>query len=104
MIRRPPGPTRTDTLFPYTTLFRSPARKCAPLARPHRAADAGAAGHGAQRLRRAIGPVPRHPDEGDAGADHLALGVDPAAPGAAVRDRYAPRPRRGRLGDRKSVV
>src|SRR3546814_1531761 len=82
MIRRPPGPTRTDTLFPYTTLFRSPARKCAPLARPHRAADAGAAGHGAQRLRRAIGPVPRHPDEGDAGADHLALGVDPAAPGA----------------------
>src|SRR3546814_4104444 len=24
MIRRPPGSTRTDTLFPYTTLFRSP--------------------------------------------------------------------------------
>src|SRR3546814_14051412 len=23
MIRRPPSPTRTDTLFPYTTLFRS---------------------------------------------------------------------------------
>src|SRR3546814_20605819 len=23
MKRRPPGPTRTDTLFPYTTLFRS---------------------------------------------------------------------------------
>src|SRR3546814_13205883 len=23
MIRRPPGSTRTDTLFPYTTLFRS---------------------------------------------------------------------------------
>src|SRR3546814_3875293 len=29
MIRRPPRSTRTDTLFPYTTLFRSPpARKC----------------------------------------------------------------------------
>src|SRR3546814_3227211 len=27
MIRRPPRSTRTDTLFPYTTLFRSqPAR------------------------------------------------------------------------------
>src|SRR3546814_4293660 len=27
MIRRPPSSTRTDTLFPYTTLFRSvPAR------------------------------------------------------------------------------
>src|SRR3546814_2644636 len=28
MIRRPPRSTRTDTLFPYTTLFRSP-RRCA---------------------------------------------------------------------------
>src|SRR3546814_13940710 len=25
MLRRPPRSTRTDTLFPYTTLFRSPA-------------------------------------------------------------------------------
>src|SRR3546814_3320503 len=38
MIRRPPGSTRTDTLFPYTTLFRSArvwarvsARRRAPL-------------------------------------------------------------------------
>src|SRR3546814_5751966 len=27
MIRRPPRSTRTDTLFPYTTLFRSRLRK-----------------------------------------------------------------------------
>src|SRR3546814_4992772 len=27
MIRRPPRSTRTDTLFPYTTLFRSPLAK-----------------------------------------------------------------------------
>src|SRR3546814_6310825 len=27
MIRRPPRSTRTDTLFPYTTLFRSPVRQ-----------------------------------------------------------------------------
>src|SRR3546814_4177671 len=26
MFRRPPGSTRTDTLFPYTTLSRSPSR------------------------------------------------------------------------------
>src|SRR3546814_1413573 len=26
MIRRPPSSTRTDTLFPYTTLFRSDLR------------------------------------------------------------------------------
>src|SRR3546814_18877784 len=29
MIRRPPRSTRTDTLFPYTTLFRSLARQVA---------------------------------------------------------------------------
>src|SRR3546814_12081880 len=29
MIRRPPRSTRTDTLFPYTTLFRSPLRRAA---------------------------------------------------------------------------
>src|SRR3546814_5597700 len=28
MIRRPPRSTRTDTLFPYTTLFRSPMNEC----------------------------------------------------------------------------
>src|SRR3546814_8838825 len=35
MIRRPPRSTRTDTLFPYTTLFRS--RNEAPLLRRTRA-------------------------------------------------------------------
>src|SRR3546814_18989405 len=30
MIRRPPRPTRTDTLFPYTTLFRSPRKRPVP--------------------------------------------------------------------------
>src|SRR3546814_6533426 len=33
MIRRPPRSTRTDTLFPYTTLFRSRPR----VAHAHRA-------------------------------------------------------------------
>src|SRR3546814_696543 len=28
MIRRPPRSTRTDTLFPYATLFRSPWSRC----------------------------------------------------------------------------
>src|SRR3546814_14210134 len=47
MITRPPASTLTDTLFPYTTLFRSLRRKCARLplqpcfpARPDRHADA----------------------------------------------------------------
>src|SRR3546814_3047658 len=33
MIRRPPRSTRTDTLFPYTTLFRSDALRPPPLGR-----------------------------------------------------------------------
>src|SRR3546814_2705349 len=33
MIRRPPRSTRTDTLFPYTTLFRSACRQHHPGSR-----------------------------------------------------------------------
>src|SRR3546814_13980222 len=33
MIRRPPRSTRTDTLFPYTTLFRSEGERYAPMRR-----------------------------------------------------------------------
>src|SRR3546814_4378443 len=33
MIRRPPRSTRTDTLFPYTTLFRSPCETLSPRSR-----------------------------------------------------------------------
>src|SRR3546814_4751339 len=37
MIRRPPRSTRTDTLFPYTTLFRSSRRRSgAPRRWPRR--------------------------------------------------------------------
>src|SRR3546814_7160866 len=46
MIRRPPRSTRTDTLFPYTTLFRSalPAWP-AVLGRHRHRRGAGAAAH-----------------------------------------------------------
>src|SRR3546814_14462877 len=36
MIRRPPRSTRTDTLFPYTTLFRSQERTAAIADIAHR--------------------------------------------------------------------
>src|SRR3546814_4753898 len=40
MIRRPPRSTRTDTLFPYTTLFRSPRCRCwCRSCRPRRPID-----------------------------------------------------------------
>src|SRR3546814_8536484 len=37
MIRQPPRSTRTDTLFPYTTLFRSPGLRSG--SRPRRFAE-----------------------------------------------------------------
>src|SRR3546814_17915536 len=58
MLRRPPRSTRTDTLFPYTTLFRSHLRRRAdPLLRPYRllgadAADPAAHGPGFLDRRR----------------------------------------------------
>src|SRR3546814_1495590 len=59
MIRRPPRSTRTDTLFPYTTLFRSDRhRPCPPAgADADRRTDRGA---------RPGGPadLPDHPDPG----------------------------------------
>src|SRR3546814_9667365 len=35
MSRRPPGSTRTDTLFPYTTLFRSDGERDEDEHAPH---------------------------------------------------------------------
>src|SRR3546814_16517797 len=48
MIRRPPRSTRTDTLFPYTTLFRSSGNRSAPAqhsADAHDPARLPGAGH-----------------------------------------------------------
>src|SRR3546814_9445130 len=52
MIRRPPRSTRTDTLFPYTTLFRSSGDGHAPV---YRAASGS---------RRCVPPDRPRPDRG----------------------------------------
>src|SRR3546814_6083474 len=49
MIRRPPRSTRTDTLFPYTTLFRSSGHEHPP----HRVGGGGA--HTQRRVRAGVG-------------------------------------------------
>src|SRR3546814_5658419 len=51
MIRRPPRSTRTDTLFPYTTLFRSVSaqgvwRRAYPMGQGSAVPDAAPAGLG----------------------------------------------------------
>src|SRR3546814_2139804 len=62
MIRRPPRSTRTDTLFPYTTLFRSAHGARALLHDLHdlRRPQRGAGGDGG---RREGGGAPGPPDE-----------------------------------------
>src|SRR3546814_6394421 len=79
MIRRPPRSTRTDTLFPYTTLFRSRPR-CPPPADDGRR-------DGGTDLRR-IRPA--------------GLFRDPSAPRAVTRPavRLDARPQRRSLGSR----
>src|SRR3546814_13288647 len=51
MIRRPPRSTRTDTLFPYTTLFRSLAGIHLDVALRCDAQLVALPGHGAGELR-----------------------------------------------------
>src|SRR3546814_11779257 len=104
MIRRPPRSTRTDTLFPYTTLFRSRSDSAATGTgadagrdrRHHRrgpgngevapALRDGQAARAAWRCRMNTGT--RHPDDR----------------GALTPEERALADRPARLGDRKSVV
>src|SRR3546814_9920439 len=68
MIRRPPRSTRTDTLFPYTTLFRSGAARRHP-ARADERGDYGEAGIGLLHRARSgadTGMVPPAPRAGRA--------------------------------------
>src|SRR3546814_19794189 len=62
MIRRTPRSTRTDTLFPYTTLFRSPSLRSA-----HRPAT-GRASMRRSKEMPAIGHVQRQDDGSFRGA------------------------------------
>src|SRR3546814_19537779 len=60
MIRRPPRSTRTDTLFPYTTLFR-PGQRLAgrPEAHPRQAHDGKSAADLLDRLGEEADPAGR---------------------------------------------
>src|SRR3546814_17103516 len=74
MIRRPPRSTRTDTLFPYTTLFRSADRTALDADFVRRAVFV--AEQPLQRTRRArIGEARVEPD-GEVAAADLAIGED----------------------------
>src|SRR3546814_15685031 len=114
MIRRPPRSTRTDTLFPYTTLFRSLGRPRTSHA-PQRVPTAGPARAGRpfhRRTRRRVGSLAKHLLDAPGGPRESGAGdVGEARPAdqQARRNRHAERPDalprpRLLLGDRKSVV
>src|SRR3546814_13749953 len=103
MIRRPPRSTRTDTLFPYTTLFRSPQsarRLCAVLQiarvpQLDRHALPDGADHRHQSPSAALGLRGAQPQGAD-GIGALVRGRAGACRGVSAGDPLQP--------DRKSVV
>src|SRR3546814_17028344 len=112
MLRRPPRSTRTDTLFPYTTLFRSQDDDKAHHGREDRPADEefeGTQGSGSR--------VQLHDFDAGAVADLLVAGgdhdvarreaaqhLDLAGPAMAQRDLRRRRPAVHHAIDRKSAV
>src|SRR3546814_13593580 len=81
MIRRPPRSTRTDTLFPYTTLFRS----------ADRAVRGWRAGLFAQRFPRVLHPDAVARAGASAARSRLLAGARAAAGGTVRPDAAVPR-------------
>src|SRR3546814_15558146 len=99
MIRRPPRSTRTDTLLPYTTLFRSPLLVAVAAGRP---ADIAPVRHHVEFER-----VPRRRNRGIAGAadfmpvlqaERMAEFVDHRVPGIVAGYGCAVVVHRARIG------
>src|SRR3546814_9879394 len=90
MIRRPPSATRTDTLFPYTPLFRSIGTEQhgvaqVPTLEPYLApCEVGPCHIAVLEQKAPVGPVP-------GGAVALALRVGHRQAGAVVARRLAAR-------------
>src|SRR3546814_14713698 len=119
MIRRPPRSTRPDTLFPYTTLFRSCRAPSLAAAENRRCgiAERDREQHRGQPIEKAV-PLRRERDEtleprladldiarGD--RDHAPL-ADQIGFGAIIADRHARGHRNARAienatGDRRTV-
>src|SRR3546814_13457438 len=101
MIRQPPRSTRTDSLFPYTTLFRSgdslAVIGCGTVGQ---AAILGGALKGATTII-AIDPNPARRD--DARRRGATLALDPGADGLVETVRVATRGQIGRASGRERV-
>src|SRR3546814_21195038 len=100
MIRRPPRSTRTDTFFPYTTLFRSIVQeRLSALARAHALTmpkDSAAGSNDSVRLHVLLRTILAPYEGAGGGDDRLRInGDDVTLPGNAMTTIAL---------DRKSVV
>src|SRR3546814_13747972 len=91
MIRRPPRSTRTDTLFPYTTLFRSHAASSAADLRIEHVSDAANGGDRRRTIVRrqlAAQAADQHVDAAVAAVAHAGAGqfAQPFAGADALRE------------------
>src|SRR3546814_13518949 len=108
MIRRPPRSTRTDTLFPYTTLFRSctgaPVSECrAALCRNRRRLDR-AGGEDSGQVAQAALALPSSTARTAATASYALAPI--GQPPCAISGRPPPHlpPGAATARDRKDVV
>src|SRR3546814_10076091 len=111
MIRRPPRSTRTDTLFPYTTLFRSvdTKRAATPVGGSHRfQVNSPFLPGGVQDLLRALDETEGNAATRGDGFTNLSIGrrISEGGTRDVTFDRDAWRivtGLRGDIGDRKST-
>src|SRR3546814_3017629 len=113
MIRRPPRSTRTDTLFPYTTLFRSddvlpPVAEDFPQRRfgtPAAAVDVGRVEQRDPEIERTVNDLARRLQI-DAAAEIVAAEADDRdaeARRTEIPEFHRITPSRSEKGDRKST-
>src|SRR3546814_10228807 len=94
MIRRPPRSTRTDTLFPYTTLFRSPGFRRPPRFGARVRRDGGVQDDLDRSRSAASDHRPRlEAASGQPGNPWTAPRGTPAVPGFSGREKCHLRPR-----------
>src|SRR3546814_16842182 len=85
MIRRPPRSTRTDTLFPYTTLFRSPS---ATMVRASKALSMVRCGNASKPFCAAlIQEIGRNVEDGRATCSQICRHANPEAASSHGRER-----------------
>src|SRR3546814_10431759 len=85
MIRRPPRSTRTDTLFPYTTLFRSQPEHAEEVARPLQGLGPGELAVAHRRLDNLVAEPVRRIEGGGRRLRHVANAVAADRPDAGTK-------------------